>query len=177
MHSLLQLSFKDDISHSPEQLTSNVNNYVDYISKIIAMIQKYKTNLNNNHITYGEDWVKHIISIFNNYYNNEIIWEMLDDILYEAVITLIENCASYNIALDILKTKLTFEEEHNLFAATFTKSLIARCLHSKGDINDALTIYREVYQTETIILGSDHPGTLTTHRDIARCLHDKGDVK
>ena len=84
------------------------------------MIQKYKTNLNKRHITYGEDWIKHITSIFNNYNNNEIILEMLDDILDEAVLTLIDNCASYNIALDILKTKLTIEEKHNLSAATFT---------------------------------------------------------
>ena len=43
-------------------------------------------------------------------------------------------------------------------------------------LNDALTIYREVYQTETIKLGSDHPVTLTTHRDIARYLLGKGDL-
>ena len=175
MHSLLQLSFTDDISRSSEQLTSNVNNNVYYISKIIAMIQKYKTNLNNYHITYGEDWVKHITSIFNNINNNEIIFMMLDDILNEAVRTLIDNCASYNIALDILKTKLTFEEEHNL-PATFTKSLIAKCLYDKGDVDDALTIYREVYQTQTIKLGSDHPDTLITRHNLAKCLHDKGDV-
>ena len=40
----------------------------------------------------------------------------------------------------------------------------------------ALTIYRELYQTQTIKLGSDHPDTLNTRNNLASCLQDKGDV-
>ena len=67
----------------------NAKQTLQKISKIISMIQKYKTNLNELHTTYGDDWIKHIISISNNYNKNEIIMEILDDLLNEVVVTLV----------------------------------------------------------------------------------------
>ena len=46
-------------------------------------------------------------------------------------------------------------------------------MQDKGDVDGALTIYRELYETQTIKLGSDHPDTLTTRNNLAS---RKGDV-
>ena len=177
MYDLLQEALKDDISHSSEQLASSLHEQTpgDYVSKIINMIKKYKTTLDKHHTTYGNNWIRHIISIFNNYNEDKTMMEMLNAILMEVARILIENCGSYTIARDILQTKLTFEEKHNLPTAERTKFMIGECLLKRGDYDEALEIFREVYQMQTIKLGSDHPDTLSIYNNMGVCLCKKGE--
>ena len=177
MYDLLQEALKDDISHSSEQLASSLHEQTpgDYVSKIINMIKKYKTTLDEHHTTYGNNWIRHIISIFNNYKEDKIMMEMLNDILMEVARILIDNCGSYTIARDILQTKLTFEKKHNLPTAERTNFTIGECLLARGDDDEALEIFREMYQMWKIKLGTDHPETLGAYINIGVCLGNKGE--
>ncbi|WCR58331.1 tetratricopeptide repeat protein [Wolbachia endosymbiont of Ctenocephalides felis wCfeJ] len=65
-------------------------------------------------------------------------------------------------------------EKRHIDVATHLKGKMAEILYSQGKYSEALQVFTEVFNTQKVKLGPDHPDALITYHNMAAVLYKQG---
>ena len=103
-----------------------------------------------------------------------------DEIVLKAICIVFDDCVSNFVGLDVQlaffeKALGTFNNEEERAAGLNCKLCLAGVLESKGEYQKAETMFREVMEMQEVLLGKEHPSTLTSKGNLAGVLESNGE--